>query len=105
VDLAAPRAGLDPEAQVQLDQIKLVNPEWEDMRKGEDGLIRQKDGALIEPDVNVTVAAGFIEGSNVNTIHEFTEVLSLSRQYEMQVKMMRTVQQNSEASSRLLSQS
>ncbi len=97
--------GDGPEAQVQLDQIKLVNPEWEDMRKGEDGLIRQKDGALIEPDANVTVASGFIEGSNVNTIHEFTEVLSLSRQYEMQVKMMRTVQQNSEASARLLSQS
>lgn len=96
--------GDGPEAQVQLDQIKLVSPDWRDMRKGEDGLIRRKDGELAEPDANVSVVAGFVEGSNVNPINEFTEVLSLSRQYEMQVKMMRTVQQNSEASARLLSQ-
>jgi flagellar basal-body rod protein FlgF len=97
--------GDGPEQLVQVDQIKLVRPVWEDIEKGEDGLIRLKNGGLAPVDVNVTVAPGFVEGSNVNTIHEFTEVLSLSRQYEMQLKMMQTVEKNSESSSKLLSQS
>ena len=95
-------SGSGPDELVNIDRIKLVSPEWRDMQKGEDGLIRLKSGGLAEPDANVTLASGFTEGSNVNAIHEFTEVLSLSRQYEMQIKLMKTAEKNSESSSGLL---
>jgi len=91
---------------VQADRIKLVNPAIEDLEKLEDGLfhpINQEDE--VPPDANVRVVSGFLEGSNVNGVHELTSVMELSRQYEMQVKMMQTAKENSEASARLLQSS
>ena len=87
---------------IQVDRIRLVNPGMDAVQKGENGLLLAKPGVDVEPDANVRLEAGFIESSNVNAIHEFTQVLSLARQYEMSVKMMSTLQQNSEASARLL---
>jgi flagellar basal-body rod protein FlgF len=90
-------------ALAQVDRIRLVNPDPKDLEKGEDGLIRLKDGApAAQVDDNVQVASGFVEGSNVNSIASLTEILSLSRQYELQVKLMSQADQNSEASARLL---
>ncbi|BFM16590.1 flagellar basal-body rod protein FlgF [Maricurvus nonylphenolicus] len=97
-------AGGGREPQV-LDQIRLVNPAAEDLVKREDGLVYVKDGGQAAIDLNVTLLAGFTESSNVNTVHEFTEILSKSRQYEMQLKLMKTVERNSETSARLLQMS
>lgn len=87
---------------LQVGRIKLVSIEDANLVKGEDGLIRSKDGEALPLDGNIRLESGFLEASNVNVIHEFTEVLMLSRQYEMNVKMMSQAQQNSEASARLL---
>lgn len=97
--------GQGPEALVEMDRIKLVNPEPEQVTKGEDGLFRQEGGVPLAADEAVSVATGFLEGSNVNAVNEFTQMLSLSRQYEMQLKLMQTVKQNSESSARLLQSS
>jgi len=61
-----------------------------------------KDG--IEPplDETIRVESGLLEGSNVNAVSALTEILTLSRQYELQVKLMSQADQNSEASARLL---
>ncbi|MCB1645216.1 MAG: flagellar basal body rod protein FlgF [Pseudomonadales bacterium] len=94
--------GQSPDALTQVNRIKLVNPDLEGIDKGADGLFRRKDG-LIEPPANeVTVAKGFLETSNVNAVDAMTQILSLARQFELQVKMMRTAEDNAEASSRLL---
>ncbi len=87
---------------IQVDRIRLVNPEMNTIRKGQDGLLRAKAGVEIEADANVRLESGFIESSNVNAINEFTQVLSLARQYELNVKLMTTMEQNSETSARLL---
>lgn len=94
--------GQGPETLVELDRIFLVNPELAEMKKGADGLLRQRDGIELPADAQVSLVTGALEGSNVNAVAEFTEILSLSRQYEMQVKLMKTVEQNSESSVRLL---
>lgn len=94
--------GDTPLDQAQLDRLRLVKPDMSEMVKSEDGLFRQKNGAQAPVDGSVRLQSGFVEGSNVNTITEFTEVLSLSRQYELSIKMMKTVEGNSEASARLL---
>lgn len=87
----------------QIDRIKLVNPPLENMHKSTDGLIRSGEaGEELPADGAVRIVSGFLEGSNVNPVNELTSMLSLSRQYEMQVKMMQTVKENSEASARLL---
>lgn len=97
--------GAGPEALVEIDRLKLVKPEYGALTKSADGLFRQRDGTELVADADVRITSGALEGSNVNAVEAFTEILSLSRQYEMQVKLMKTVEQNSESSARLLQMS
>lgn len=95
--------GQGPEAPVLVDRIKLVQPDINTMTKSEDGLFRALDiEDVFPPDAGVRLISGFLEGSNVNTVHELTSMLSLARQYEMQVKVMSTSKEMSEASARIL---
>lgn len=94
--------GETPDQPAALNRIKLVNPDERNLIKGADGLYRLKDGGIAPPDVGVRVVRGFLEASNVNPVNEMTNILSLSRQYELQVKLMQTVDENSQASARLL---
>jgi flagellar basal-body rod protein FlgF len=94
--------GEKPDALAALNRIKLVDPNERDLVKSADGLYRLKNGGTAEADVDVRVVRGFLEASNVNPVNEMTNILSLSRQYELQVKLMRTVDENSQASARLL---
>ena len=96
-----PQGGAGNEVAV-LSQIKLVNPDIENLRKEEDGLIHSRDGEVFEVDPNVKVASGFIEGSNVNAVEEMTHVMNLSRRFEMNVKMMDTISENADSSARIL---
>jgi flagellar basal-body rod protein FlgF len=95
--------GSPPDALTQVDQIKLVNPGINELEKKEDGLLyakNQEDEIFANPDIRIT--SGFLEGSNVNAIEELMRIMTLSRQYEMSIKVMQTAQQNSESSARLL---
>src|SRR5690606_23851532 len=94
--------GQGPEAMVEADRIKLVNPDLQNLTKGDDGLFRQRDALQAPPAAEVRLVSGFIEGSNVNAIQEFTSILSLVRQYEMQVKLVNDIEQISETSAQLL---
>jgi len=94
--------GATPGSLSQVDRIKLVNPEGAELYKGSDGLMRQRNGQEASADAAVGVSVGFLEGSNVNAVEALTELISLSRQFELHVKMMKTAEENSEASARLL---
>lgn len=87
----------------QVDRIRLVNPDSADLEKSEDGLVHLKDG-VAPPDLDgaIQVAPGFLEGSNVNAVSALTDILSLSRQYELQVKLMSQADQISQSTARLL---
>lgn len=85
-----------------VDRIKLVSLEQADMIKGADGLLRSRDGINAEPDGAVQLVSGYLEGSNVNMVDSMVEMINLTRNYEMNVKLIQTLQQNSETSARLL---
>ena len=95
--------GQGPQAPVIVDRIKLVNPAIDTITKSEDGLFRsnEEEGELLA-DADVQLMSGFVEGSNVSAVHELTSMLSLSRQYELQVKLMSASKDMSESSARLL---
>jgi len=96
-------AGAGPNQMVAVDALKIVNPELKNFEKGTDGLFRPVEGApILAADPAMTVVSGFVEGSNVNSVHELTNLLSLNRQYETQVKMMKTADDNSRAAERIL---
>lgn len=86
-----------------VDRIKLVNPEPDMIEKKEDGLLHMKgDEPPAVADPNIKLETGFLEGSNVNAVSSLTDILSLSRQYELQVKLMSQADQISQQTARLL---
>jgi flagellar basal-body rod protein FlgF len=94
--------GEGPSVLAEVDRLKLVNPDLKQMEKGSDGLIRFKGSEPVQADATVQVTSGFLESSNVNAVEEMTAILSLSRQFELQVKMMRTAEDNAAAVARVL---
>ena len=83
-------------------RIKLVNPPSDAVEKGQDGLFRRKDGQAEAASANVGLIAGSLEGSNVNVVDEMTNLIRLQRQFETQVKIMKTAEENDEAQTQLL---
>lgn len=69
-------------------RIKLVNPPEADLERGDDGLFRLKSGQPAPADENITVATGVLETSNVNPADSLVKMISLSRQFEMQMKVL-----------------
>jgi flagellar basal-body rod protein FlgF len=84
-------------------RIKLVNPPEADLVRGEDGLFRLRNGQAAPLDEQVRVAEGYIEGSNVNAAEQMVNMISLARQFEMQMKMLSTADANDRAATQILS--
>ncbi len=75
-------------------QLKLVNPPISDLIKGADGLFRTHSGEPADADASVKVADGTLEGSNVNVVEAMVGMIAASRQFELQMKMLSTAEQN-----------
>lgn len=81
--------GAPAEVLAEVGQLKLVNPQLDQMQRGTDGLFRLKDGNQAAQDIDVRLMSGVLEGSNVNPIQEMVSMIELQRHYELQVKMMK----------------
>ena len=95
-------AGQTADALATIDRIKLVKPDNADLVKGNDGLIRRRDGGKQVPDASIRLQSGFLETSNVNAVDELTSIMALARQFEVNVKMMKMIEENSSAASQVL---
>jgi flagellar basal-body rod protein FlgF len=85
-----------------IDRIKLVAPQQDAMRKGQDGLFRLASGDDADADPAQRLTAGALVTSNVNIVNEMVDMIELSRRFELQVKMMKTAQQNSDVATSML---
>jgi len=98
--------GAGPNEIAEIDRIKLVNPPAQQLEKGQDGLMHLRPefqtGEPLVADGAVRVEPGFLEASNVNAVDALTQIISLSRQFELQVKVMQSADENSERAARLL---
>lgn len=94
--------GAPANVQQEVGFIKLVNPASADLYKGNDGLFRRKDGEVEPANLQVKVANGVLEGSNVNPVGEMTAMIALQRQFEMQLKLMKTAEEIDASSASLL---
>ena len=94
--------GAPNSVQEEVGRIKLVNPDTRLVEKGTDGLFRAKNGEQLIANVNVNVLGGALESSNVNPINEMTEMIALQRQFEMQLKMMKTAEEIDTSAASLL---
>jgi len=83
-------------------RIKLVNPTETDLVRGEDGLFRQKSGEAAIADANVTLISGALETSNVNPAEAMVNMVSLARQFEMQMRVLRAAEDNNRSADKVL---
>lgn len=86
----------------QVGRIKLVNPEAAELEKGLDGLFRVRGGEPADADPNVRLAEGTLEGSNVNVVEAMIGMIAAARQFEMQMKMLSTAEQNEQKAGSLI---
>jgi flagellar basal-body rod protein FlgF len=84
------------------DRIKLVKPDLSSLEKRDDGLMYLKQGPLPEPDADVSLVQGALEGSNVNAIAAMVEMIELARNFELQTKVMKNADDNSGVSAKLM---
>ncbi|MBI5429605.1 MAG: flagellar basal-body rod protein FlgF [Nitrosomonadales bacterium] len=96
-------SGSNAASVVVVGRLKLVNPAPELLERGGDGMFRTRDGSAAAADVNVQIAPGSLEGSNVNTVEAMVNMISLARKFDMQMKMLQSADNNSRQASQILS--
>ena len=92
----------EPGVNQLIGSIGLVSGEGLDLRKTEDGEIRNADGSPLETDQNVKVKQGFIEASNVSSVEELVASMSYQRSYELNLKLIKIASQLDEGTASLL---
>jgi flagellar basal-body rod protein FlgF len=52
---------------------------------------------------NITLRSGVLEGSNVNAVEEMVSTMNISRQFELNLKMMKTADELAVSGNKLIS--
>jgi flagellar basal-body rod protein FlgF len=94
--------GQAPAASTVLGRLKLVNPNEADLVRGDDGLFRLKNGGAAQPDPQVAVAGGALEGSNVSAIDSMVQMISLARSFETQMSLLKNAENNAAKATQIL---
>jgi flagellar basal-body rod protein FlgF len=83
-------------------RLKLVNPPENELVRGEDGFFRLRDGQPAPADDAVKVAGGYLESSNVNVAEQMVQMITLARQFEMNVRMITNSQENDRSATQVI---
>lgn len=94
--------GQSPNTMAAVGRLKLVNPPEADLVKSGDGLFRLSSGLPAPSDANVVLAQKSLETSNVNVVDALVSMISLARQYDMQIKLLQNAENNSQKSSQIM---
>jgi flagellar basal-body rod protein FlgF len=86
-------------------RLKLVNPDTANLKRSEEGVFVTKNGAQAEMDASVSVIGGALESSNVNVVDAMVNMISLARQFEMQMKLVSSAENNANKASQLFNMS
>ena len=100
--ISARPSGATADAIIFLDRIKLVNPSLKNLYKATDGLLYTLDGTVVEADAKVRIVQGTLESSNVSMIEEMISMMDMARNFEMQLKLMKTAQEDDAAAANIM---
>lgn len=95
--------GDDPTMLVPVGRLKLVNAEMNGMVHGDDGLFRTAGGEMLAQDETLRLTPEAIEGSNVSPVQAMTAMIANSRGFDMNMKVIRTADENAQKANQLLS--
>ncbi|MCG9690367.1 flagellar basal body rod protein FlgF [Vibrio sp. Isolate22] len=90
------------EASLEVGALKLVKPENEQMTMHASGHFVPKGGQVLAEDFSVQVRSGYLEASNVSSLEELVSIMSLTRQYEMQIEVMASADEIAQIGNKLL---
>ena len=96
-------AGITPAIVTTVGRLKLVNPASKNMTRGDYGLFRQRNGVVAEADPSVVVVGGALEGSNVNVVEAMVRMISLGRQFDLNMSVLKNADSNATKANQLLS--
>ncbi|HHF7343688.1 flagellar basal body rod protein FlgF [Legionella feeleii] len=94
--------GAEPNELAVLDRLKLVKVTNKDLIKNNEGLMKLKGGGVALADASVVLVKGALEGSNVNPVANMVELINTGKEFEAQMKVMQTVDENSQKLAQLL---
>lgn len=101
--VSATPAGQGANQGVVVGRIKLVNPPEQELVRSDDGLFRTVDATAAPADEQVTLVGGALEGSNMSPVEALVSMVSLAREFEMQMKLLQSADANAHAASSVLS--
>ncbi|MCU1788493.1 flagellar basal body rod protein FlgF [Pectobacterium polaris] len=106
--ISALNAGDPPNTIAQLGRLKLVKATGQEVERSDDGLFRltqqaqQQRGNVLQNDPTVRIMPGVIEGSNVNTVDTMVDMIANARRFEMQMKIISSVDDNAQRANQIL---
>ncbi len=92
--ISSVQLGSKPGATTEIGRLKLVNPDELNLVRGDDGLFVTKDGEAPEVDASVNLVSGAVEGSNVNVVDAMVNMISLARQFELHMNLLKHAESN-----------
>ena len=75
-------------------RLRTAEAEPAQLDRRADGLMRARGGRELPPTSGYTLLSGALEGSNVNATEALINMIELARQFELQVKVMKTAEEN-----------
>jgi len=94
--------GQPAESLAAIGRIKLVNPDPSTLVREGDGLFQLASGGSAPADASVKLSSGVLESSNVDLASAMVNMIDLARNFQLQVKAMKSADDNASASSQLL---
>ena len=85
-----------------LDRIKAVSLDATNVTRTSEGLITLQNGGAVEADPTVQVVSGALEGSNVSAVNQMVEMISASRDFDAQMKILAIVDEDAQKLEQLL---
>ncbi|HDL6438933.1 flagellar basal-body rod protein FlgF [Escherichia coli] len=92
-------------------RLKLVKATGSEVQRGDDGIFRLSAetqatrGPVLQADPTLRVMSGVLEGSNVNAVAAMSDMIASARRFEMQMKVISSVDDNAGRANQLLSMS
>jgi flagellar basal-body rod protein FlgF len=93
--------GDNPGPSTPVDRLKLTNPDESTLIRAEDGLFMTPVGKPAVADASVKVVGGALESSNVSVIKAMVNMISLARQFDVQMKLLTNAESNDTKASQI----
>ncbi len=85
-----------------INRLKTTNPDVTSLHKGTDGLFYLQAGEAAPASETTRLVPRALESSNVNPIETLTQIIDLSRNYEVHTKLLKTMADNAGMANQML---